>query len=113
MALKGKFLHTEKVVDYPKFMGNEILFSLYGVFDTTSTLWSYWVISHSNGKLTNDLCTSTLNLNVDVYNVKSGKNFKTKEEGIQFIKEFKIKWETGSNDTLSEMRDRKIDNIIN
>lgn len=111
MALKGKFLHTEKVVDYPKFMGNDILFSLYGIFDTTSTLWSYWVISHSNGELTNDLCSSTSNL--DVYNVKSGKYFKTKEEGIQFIKEFKIKWETGSNDTLSEMRDRKIDDIIN
>ncbi len=34
-------------------------------------------------------------------------------KGIKYLKDFKIKWETGSNDTLTEIRDKKINDIIN
>ena len=35
-----------------------------------------------------------------------------KEEGIKFIQEYKIKWETGSNNTTEELRDQKLDELL-
>jgi hypothetical protein len=114
MTQKGKFLYTETIKDYKTPIGDDIQLSVYGIFNTDSIEWSYYIISHSKGKLTSDVCTINLlsNNNIDLYNVKSGKKVKDKEEGVNYIKEFKIKWETGSNDTISEIRDKKINNII-
>ena len=41
-----------------------------------------------------------------------GKEFKTKEEGYKFIQDYKIKWETGSNNTTEEVRDQKLDELL-
>jgi len=41
-----------------------------------------------------------------------GKEFKTKEEGYKFIQDYKIKWETGSNNTSEEVRDQKLDELL-
>jgi hypothetical protein len=115
MSLKGKILHTEDIKNYQTNFGEDIQFSIYGVFNTDSVEWKYYAISHVKNKITSDICnTNVINSNtIDVYNVKSGKYFQTKEEGIKYLKDFKIKWETGSNDTLTEIRDKKINDIIN
>lgn len=39
--------------------------------------------------------------------ITSKLNLKNQKEGIEFIQDFKIKWETGSNDSKSELRDKK------
>jgi hypothetical protein len=79
---RGKFLHTQKIKDH-KSGGNDVDLSVYGVFETTyDTITRY------------------------------GKKFETKEEGVKFIQEYKIKWETGSNSTTQEVRDQKIDDIL-
>jgi hypothetical protein len=112
---RGKFLYSTKIKDYITSRGDQIEFSVYGVFDTTKVLWDYYVISHVNNKLTSDLCNLHL-MNVDsitTSNVRCGRKFETKEKGIEFIQDFKIKWETGSNDSKSELRDKKINEIIN
>ena len=114
MTKKGKFLYTIDLKDYRTARNDDVKLSVYGVFDTSSVLWSYYVISHVNNKLTNDLCNIEYRDNgISCYNVRSGRKFETKEECIEFIQDFKIKWETGSNDSKSEVRDKKINEIIN
>lgn len=111
---KGKFLYTTTIKDYKK--GNaDVEFSVYGLFNTEKVLWTYHVISHvSNGgevRLTSDLCQYDMPAQYD--NIKNyGKLFKTKEEGIQFIQEYRDKWEYGSNDTRQEKRDQKINDVL-
>ena len=41
-----------------------------------------------------------------------GKKFANADEGRKFIEEYKCKWETGSNETTQEMRDKKIGEIL-
>ena len=61
--------------------------------------------------MSNEICNSYGEL--DASNVqRCGKEFKTKEDGIQYINEFKIKWETGSNTTIEEKRDQKLKDIL-
>jgi hypothetical protein len=43
---------------------------------------------------------------------KYGRLVQTFEEGRKFCDEFKMKWETGSNNTTSEQRDKKIEEIL-
>lgn len=107
MAKRGKFLYTLDVDDLKTARGDDTKLSIYGVFDTSDLLWSYYVISHANNRLTNDLCSINYGENIDFSSVRSGKSFKTKEECLEFIKDFKIKWETGSNDSRVEIRDKK------
>ena len=112
--IKGKFLHTNMIKDYQK-GGVDIQFSVYGLFDTEKVLWTYRVISHiPDGKgfrLTGDICGYDNPGTLDT--IKNyGKKFDTKEDGVQYIQEFKDKWEYGSNDTRQEKRDKKIDDIL-
>lgn len=61
--------------------------------------------------MTSDLCRYDQQFSED--NVKGyGKPFKTKEEGIAFIQEYKDKWEYGSNDTRQERREEKINDVL-
>lgn len=41
-----------------------------------------------------------------------GRLVQTFEEGRKFCDEFKMKWETGSNNTTSEQRDKKLEEIL-
>ena len=114
---RGKFLHTEKIKDH-KSGSNDVDLSVYGVFETSKVEWKYYVISHysrpnSSFFLTMDACSCTYNQEATYESIcKYGKKFNTKEEGIQFIQEYKIKWETGSNNTTQEVRDKKIDDLL-
>ncbi len=63
--------------------------------------------------LTMDVCVCSYNQEATYDSItKYGKKFETKEEGIKFIQDYKIKWETGSNNTIQEVRDQKIDDIL-
>ena len=114
---RGKFLHTQKVKDH-KSGGNDVDLSVYGVFETTKVEWKYYVISYYNKPnssfmLTCDVCGCTYNQEATYDTItRYGKKFETKEEGVKFIQEYKIKWETGSNSTTQEVRDQKIDDIL-
>jgi len=112
--IKGKFLHTTKIKDY-KYEGTDVEFSVYGLFETEKSHWTYYVISHLSKPtgmiLTPDLCRyeqQATNTTIAGY----GKKFAIKEEGIKYIQEFKDKWEYGSNDTRQERRDEKINDVL-
>jgi hypothetical protein len=106
---KGRFLHQEK-------LNNHSDLGVYGVFSTTKVEWKYYVISYStnfNNKvsLTSELCTYTQEANFESV-ARHGKEYKTVEEAKQFIQEYKVKWETGSNNTTQEVRSKKLDDIL-
>lgn len=105
-----KALYTTTIKDYKDGSGQDVEFSIYGVFNTTSVQWKYYAISHVNKITTYDVCSYTGTISLST--VPHGKLFKTKEDGISFIQEFKDKWELGSNDTRQEKRDQKIDNVL-
>ena len=114
---RGKFLYTQKIKEH-KSNGNDVDLSVYGVFETAKAEWKYYVISYYNKPdksfmLTVDVCSCSYNQAATYETItRYGKKFETKEEGIKFIQDYKIKWETGSNNTIQEVRDQKIDDIL-
>ena len=112
---KGKFIYKSKIKEY-KSNGVDVELGIYGIFDTKKVKWYYYIISYSidpqnNIRLTEDVCgrsgTATYDM-IEAY----GKQVANKEEGVKFIEEYKCKWESGSNETTQEMRDKKIDEIL-
>ena len=106
---KGRFLHEEKIKDHSNV-------GVYGVFSTTKVEWKYYVISYNtiaNGglKLTSELCSYQQEATFESV-ARHGKEYKTVEEAKQFIQEYKVKWETGSNNTTQEVRAKKLDDIL-
>jgi hypothetical protein len=114
---RGKFLHTEKIKDH-KCNSNDVDLSVYGVFETLKVEWRYYVISYYNKPnnsfmLTTEVCTCNYNQEATYETItRYGKKFETKEDGIKFIQEYKIKWETGSNNTIQEVREQKLDELL-
>jgi hypothetical protein len=112
---KGKMIYTTHPKDY-KTNGNDIQLGVYGIFNTVKVLWTYYVISYyhkANGVmcLTEDICGRYVDATYD--SIESyGKKFDTVEDGRKFIEEYKVKWETGSNNTAQEIRDKKIDELL-
>ena len=113
---KEKFIYKSKIKDY-KSNGLDVDLGVYGIFDTKKVKWSYYIISYTtdpqgNLRLTEDVCARASN-NTTYDTVESfGKQVANKEEGVKFIEEYKCKWETGSNETTQEMRDKKIGEIL-
>lgn len=111
---KGKFIYKTNIKDY-KQGGVDVDFCVYGIFNTDKVHWLFYVISSvPDGKsfrLTEDICgasgPATLGM-IESY----GKEYKTKEEGIKFIQDYKDKWEFETNDTRQEHRDKKIGDIL-
>ena len=107
---RGRFLHEEKIKNH-----NNL--GVYGIFNTIKVEWKYYVISYiiksssNNIFLTSEICSYSQEATFDSVR-RYGKEFKTKEEGVQFIQDYKIKWETGSNNTTEEIRDKKLDDIL-
>jgi hypothetical protein len=108
---KGKMIYSSKINDF----GSTEL-GVYGIFDTEKVEWRYFVVSYIKStygtyKMTGEICNSYADL--DVSNaVRCGKEFKTQEEGVEFIEDFKVKWETCSNTTVSEKRDKKLNELL-
>ena len=106
---KGRFLHEEKIKDHSNI-------GVYGIFSTTKVEWKYYVISYNtsaNGgiKLTSELCDYMQEATFDSI-TRHGKEYKTVDDANKFIQEYKVKWETGSNNTTQEVRSKKLDDIL-
>ena len=118
MAIHGKYLYT---INVSGLYNNDIGLSVFGVFSTQKVHWDYYVISHynkTNGAviyLSDDVGTAPYSGNeASVDNVrKYGKPVTNIEEGQKFCDEFKMKWDSGLNNTTSEIRDKKLDEILN
>lgn len=104
---------------------NNGLFQVYlvtfGIFDTQSAHWNYYLTScidkNNEVYLTDEICKFTgVTTNMTLATTGSiqiyGREIKTQEEGIKWSEEFKMKWESGSNDLLSEVRDKKLNEIL-
>lgn len=106
----GKVLHTVDIKDL------NFKLTIYGIFDTVKVMWDYYVISNhiSSKSLTRDVCTRmSYNMEASIDNISTyGKKISTVEEGQIFCDEFKIKWESGSNNTTQEIRDKKINDVL-
>lgn len=98
----------------------DVYLAVYGIFDTEKVHWDYYYVSAydlQNGlvKMTND-CSPKLGTGgcyIGADNLKFwGTQCKTPEEGVKWCENFKMKWETGSNDLVSEVRDKKLNEIL-
>jgi hypothetical protein len=107
---KGRFLHEEKIKDHSNL-------GVYGIFSTTKVEWKYYVISYSINSssnkvaLTSELCGYTQEATFETIS-RQGKEYKTVDDAKKFIQDYKVKWETGSNNTTQEVRAKKLDDIL-
>ena len=105
--LKGRFQLQEKLRDHSDV-------GIYGIFDTEKVLWKYYVISFENKGntfyLTSELCPFYEKATYDTVK-RQGKEFKTCEEAREWILDYKTKWESGSNNTTEEIRDKKLGDL--
>lgn len=98
---------------------------IFGVFDTFNVKWTYYVCPFIKEKflfftirvkITNDILlgnNSTTTESPDIRNLaKFGKKFNSIKESSDFINDFKIKWETKSNDSKSVIREDKLKEIL-
>lgn len=115
MAKRSKILYEIDIKDHKDKSGEDIKLGVYGVFDTNTIHWTYYIMSFymkgNNIFLTEDLCESSIQLNI--YNVsKDCTDVPSVDDGIRFINEYKSKWETGSNDPRDKIREEKITEIL-
>ena len=106
---KGRFLHEEKLKDHSDL-------GVYGIFSTTKVEWKYYVISYktnANGgvSLSSELCSYSQEGTYESI-IRHGREYKTVVDAKKFIHEYKVKWETGSNNTTQEVRAKKLDDIL-
>lgn len=105
---KIKKVYSIKINGFEKF-GKPIEFSIFGSFDMHTMLWdNFFACSHQGDKTTEDLYS--------ISGIAIGPKFakfifSTKKEAIQFLDDFKLKWELESNDVLSYQREKKLDDL--
>lgn len=113
---RSRILYKVALKDCQEY-GFDVKLATVGIFETDKVSWKYYVVSYyinSNNdiKTSTDICgtvgTELTNAAVERY----GKSFKTMEECKDFIDTYKIKWESGSNSTLEEKRDQKLNEIL-
>ena len=113
---RSKWLFNTTLKDC-KTNGCDTKLGIVGIFDTEKSHWKYYVVSYyvnslNDPKTSSDLCGySGYDLDLNTIQ-KYGKEYTTKEEGMAFIDEYKTKWETGSNSTLEEKRDKKLSQLL-
>jgi hypothetical protein len=91
-----------------------------GVFDSISIHWDYFAVSFitvsGTMRLTADLSKNTNMISTmtsDIGNVRSFfRKFETQHEADSFLKDFKLKWETASNNTTQVVREEKLKEIL-
>lgn len=106
---KTKKVYSISIDGFEKINNKNVEFSVFGVFDMSTLLWSnFFVCSHVGDKTTIDLCTIG---NGNISSITAKFKFKTKIEAIQFLDDFKLKWELESNDVLSYQREKKLDDL--
>lgn len=122
--IKVKQLSVFSLKDYEnQYEGKKIKIELatYGIFDSINIHWEYYAISMASiggvYRPTGDLSKSSLSTSVlsslDASNIRSYyRKFETQVESDNFLKEFKLKWETASNNTTQIVRDEKLEEIL-
>jgi hypothetical protein len=122
---RHKYFYTVKPKDYKtkhKGVYEDVTLRTIGLFNTEKLIWRYFAISTiGNGSLymTPDITKAGMLSEVretalvisDV--LTYGIEFKDVDEAKKYVDSFVIKWETGSNNTIEEIRDKKIDMITN
>ena len=114
-------LHKLKPSGFTRTIDNkqvDIYLSVFGIFDTEKVHWSYYYCScYDSGNhtyMTNDCSKSpSSSCYANSTNMAYAYTCKTPEEGLKWCEDFKMKWETGSNDLISEVRDKKLNEILN
>lgn len=121
--IKSKILSQYDVKDYQVTSEGkkyDMKIGVCGIFDSNSIHWDYYAISsisiNGNLKLTSDLSknsnVSSIIVN-DISYVRSYyRKFDTQLEAENFLKDFKLKWETASNNTTQVVRDEKLKEIL-
>jgi len=116
MATHGKWLYNLTVKGIRN--GYDLELGVYGLFNTEKVHWTYHMVSYfkntqGNNFLTDDICICTYTHEANYDNIrKYGKSCNNVDEGKQYLEAFKMKWDSGSNNTTSEMRDKKLDEIL-
>lgn len=116
-------IHKTKLNGFTRQIENkkvDVYLAVYGIFDTEKVHWEYYYVSvydlqNGMSKMTNDCSPKMFPTDsyVGVENLKSyGNSCKKPEDGLKWCEEFKIKWESGSNDLISEVRDKKLNEIL-
>ena len=100
----------------------QIFIVVFGMFETQAAHWEYYLTSciDRNGSvyITDEICKFPSHLGRTFTPATTsaisnyGRKLKTLDEGVKWAEEFKMKWESGSNDLVSEMRDKKLEEIL-
>lgn len=87
--------------------------AVYGIFDTQKVHWDYYAVSTgTNGRTFSQHICSTYT-EIDESSIRRyGKAFEYKEDAMKYIDDFKTKWETGSNQTVQEKREEKLNDLL-
>lgn len=121
--IKSKILSEYDVKEYQcvyEGKKHDMKIAVCGIFDSIAIHWDYFAVSFItvNGtmRLTSDLGKSAnipITMNGDIGNVRTYfRKFETQHEAESFLKEFKLKWETASNNTAQVVRDEKLKEIL-
>lgn len=121
--IKSKMLSEYDVKDYQvnsEGRKYDMKIGVCGVFDTLKVQWEYYAVSYivvgSLIRLSSDLAKTSMSLSVltnDISNVRSYfRKFENQNEADSFLKDFKLKWETASNNTSQVIRDEKLNEIL-
>ena len=89
--------------------GNLVEFSVFGDFNMKTIQWDkFFICSHVGDKTTSDFWFGndfTINPGMATF------NFKSKKEAIDFLDDFKLKWELETNNILSYQREKKFEEL--
>ena len=120
-----KIKELKTVKQYSSDNTKQIYLGVFGIFDTFNVKWSYYVCPLVKDKLffftidikiTNDILSGYSTSSIESLTInnltKYGKKFNSIKEGNDFINDFKIKWETRSNDSKNIIREEKLNEIL-
>lgn len=117
MNKHGRILYSTKV-DNMTSMGDDVNVGVYGVYTTSNSgtgNWKYYLVSFkkngSSFRLTPEWHSYSVDASYDVIE-KHAKEISSVDDGKKICDEFKMKWITGSNDTLQHIRDEKLSEIL-
>lgn len=116
-SFHGKMLYSTKV-DGMKSGLSDVNVGVYGIFESSNGngKWKYYLLSYkvdsnNNVKLTSEWHSFQVDgthENIEKYS----RVVTSVEEGRKMCDEYKLKWTTGSNDTVQEIREEKLNEIL-
>ncbi len=110
-----EWLTKKTILKNCKSSGFDTHIDIGGIFDTEKVSWKYYVISWytDNGRTKSSPDIGGKNMDLTISYVETySKEFKTKDECIEFIENYITKWETKSNYTIEEKRDKKLSQLL-